>query len=190
MTTPARTRDPEGRRRALSTAVIDVIAEVGVGRVTHRAVAARAGVPLGATTYYFPTLNDLVASGLEQIADRARAEIELWEQELGLSDDLARTLTALSRQYLEDRPRALLEYELYLAAAKSPDLRPLAEVWPDGCRALLTRFTDAGTARAVTAMLDGVLLQAVVTGQDLDPEMLHTALSSLLAPRKAHNLRQ
>src|SRR4051812_50203519 len=71
-------RDPEGRKRALAEAVVEVVAEVGVGRTTHRMVAARAGVPLGATTYYFPTLGDLVAAGLALVSDSIAQDLEQW----------------------------------------------------------------------------------------------------------------
>jgi DNA-binding transcriptional regulator YbjK len=165
--------------------VVEVIAEVGVGRVTHRAVATRAGVPLGATTYYFPTLSDLINSGLEELAERARAELRGWAEELDAEDpdaeDLPAALTRMVHEYLGDRSRALLEYELYLAAARNPKLLPLAQIWLEGMRELLEPITDTGTAHAVTALIDGVLLQAVVTGADLDQDNLRSALRKLLA---------
>ena len=179
-----RTQDPVGRRRALALAVLEVIAEVGVGRVTHRAVATRAGVPLGATTYYFPTLTDLVASGLEELADRTRVELSHWAEDLRSGDDLAADLARLVEQYLSDRSRALLEYELYLAAARNPDLLPLVQIWLTGMRDLLEPVTGAGTAHTVTALIDGVLLQAVVTGSELDRNALESALNGLLAPTR------
>ena len=183
--TTTRTRDPEGRRRALAVAVVDVIAEVGVGRVTHRAVATRAGVPLGATTYYFPTLGDLVGSGLEELAERARVELDGWAAEIGRGGDLPGVLTRLVHEYLSDRSRALLEYELYLAAARNPKLLPLAQIWLKGMRDLLEPVTGAGPAKAVTALLDGILLQAVVTGADLDRDNLRSALEQLMPGRPA-----
>ena len=64
-----RKRDPERRRREIIDAAVEVIADVGTGRATHRAIAERAGVPLGSTTYYFPTLDDLVAAALERVAE-------------------------------------------------------------------------------------------------------------------------
>jgi DNA-binding transcriptional regulator YbjK len=176
----SRPRDPQGRRRALSAAVVEVIGEVGVGRVTHRAVAARAGVPLGATTYYFPTLADLVTSGLEELADRARDELCDWAEQIGDGRDLPRTLSRLMSEYLGDRSKALLEYELYLAAARNPHLRPLAGIWTDGMRDLLIPITGPALATTTTALIDGVLLQALVTGEDPDPEILRAGLTQLL----------
>ena len=54
-----RRRDPEARRREIVTAAAELIVEIGVDALTHRKVAARAGVPLGSTTQYFATLDDL-----------------------------------------------------------------------------------------------------------------------------------
>ncbi|MFB9840394.1 TetR/AcrR family transcriptional regulator, partial [Actinoallomurus acaciae] len=61
-------RDPEGRRRAIVDAACALIPEVGVGGLTHRAVAARAGVQLGSTTYHFATLDDLSRAALAHAA--------------------------------------------------------------------------------------------------------------------------
>lgn len=175
-----RSRDPEGRRRVLAAAALEVIADVGVGKTTHRAIAARAGVPLGATTYYFPTLDDLVAAGLEYAAQQAGEQLHVWAQELGDGQDLAETLPRLVRRYLADRSRALVDYELYLAAARDPDLRPVARVWLDGLRELLIPLTGRENATSVAALLDGAMLQSVVTDEDLDVERLRAALIRLL----------
>lgn len=51
----------EQRRLAILQAALRVIARDGVRGVRHRAVAAEAGVPLSATTYYFKDIHDLLA---------------------------------------------------------------------------------------------------------------------------------
>ena len=38
--------------------------QVGAGAVTHRAVAARAGVPLSTTSYFFSSIDELVTEAL------------------------------------------------------------------------------------------------------------------------------
>ena len=52
-------RDPEGRRRAIIDAAAELIVDSGASSLTHRAVAARAGVSLGSTTQYFSSLDEL-----------------------------------------------------------------------------------------------------------------------------------
>lgn len=173
-------RDPEGRRRAIVGAAVELVAESGVGNVTHRQIAARAGVPLGSTTYYFPTLDDLLVAALEEAAELCWAELQAWRHELSNGADPAETLARLARRYLEDRSRAVLEYELYLAAARTPQLRPVARVWIDGLRELLAPVAGAA-GPAVVALVDGVMLQALVTGEPLDGAGLRAGIARLMA---------
>lgn len=51
----------EQRRLSILQAALRVVARDGVRGVKHRAVAAEAGVPLSATTYYFKDIHDLLA---------------------------------------------------------------------------------------------------------------------------------
>jgi TetR/AcrR family transcriptional regulator, regulator of biofilm formation and stress response len=176
----ARRRDPEGRRQALRVAAGELIAEVGAGRVTHRAVAARADVPLGATTYYFPTLADLVAAGLEEMSGRLVVWLDEWTRRLDDGAELPRVLAELVEEYLADRRQVLLEYELYLAAARAPELRPLARAWLDGIRELLTPHTGPQAARAIAALVDGVVVQSLVSGEPVDRPALEAATTALL----------
>lgn len=169
-------RDPVSRRRAVVSAALEVIAEVGVGRTTHRAIAARAGVPLGSTTYYFPTLDDLVAAALAQATDATRDLLDHWAGELAVADDPPFVLAELVAEYQADRPRALLECELYLAAARSPALRPLADVWLDGARDLLAPYVDQDRATALVALVDGAMLAGLVRGEQVDPAVLGDAI--------------
>jgi DNA-binding transcriptional regulator YbjK len=174
-----RPRDPAARRAALAAAAIEVIAEVGIGRTTHRAVAARAGLPLGATTYYFPTLDDLIAAGLRQATEAVHADLEGWAVQLREAADLPATLAGLARTYLADRGQAQIEYELFVAAARDPALRPLAEAWLTGMSDLLEPHVGGPTARTIVALLDGAILHALVTASDLDTEPLTAAIRRL-----------
>jgi DNA-binding transcriptional regulator YbjK len=179
-------RDPEGRRRAIVYAAVVEIAEVGIGQVTHRRIAARAGVPLGSTTYYFPTLDDLVSAALREATESARAGLEEWADELQASDDIAGTFVDLARRYLADREQALLEYELCLAATRTPQLRPVAQLWMDGLRGICARFAG-GPERgfALAALVDGALLQALVTGDELDADGVRAGVEALVSRRTA-----
>ena len=78
-----RTARGERRRRALLDATLRLVARDGPQAATHRAVAAEAGVPLAATTYYFASRDDLVASALRQAVDDELAELADQLGELG-----------------------------------------------------------------------------------------------------------
>lgn len=156
------------------------IAEVGVGNVTHRRIAAAAGVPLGSTTYYFPTLDDLVTAALREATESARAGLEAWAEELTVSRDLPATVVDLAGRYVADRDQALLEYEVYLAAARTPELRPVARLWIDGLRGICARFAGPDRGFALAALIDGALLQALVAGEPLDEAGLRAGVTGLL----------
>jgi DNA-binding transcriptional regulator YbjK len=177
-----RARDPQARRDALVAATIEVIAENGIGRTTHRAVAAAAGLPLGATTYYFPTLDALIAAGLQHAAVAQEADLQLWAERIRNASDLASALVALTVEYLADRKRARIEYELCVAAARDEALRPLAVAWQEGFYELLATRVSGDAARTISALLDGAMLQVLVTGAELDTTALTDAIRRLAIP--------
>ncbi len=138
--------NPE-RRRALTDAAIDLLADEGVHGLTHRAVERRAGVPAGTASNYFPRREDLLVAA----AERAVAEHE--EQMRRIDDELdtsaaADPLTELVAASLLDavttsrrRYRAL--FELQAEAARRPALASALAVLADQAQ----RFTAGEHAR-------------------------------------------
>ena len=61
-------RVTQGRREQILEATLRVIGREGREAVTHRAVAEEAGVPLGSTTYYFDSRDDLLGQALERVS--------------------------------------------------------------------------------------------------------------------------
>ena len=175
-------RDPEGRRRHIIDAAVRVIAASGIAQASHRAIAAAASVPLGSTTYYFPTLQDLHEHALQQLARSAREELDLWRERLEASADLPTTLARLAADSLVDREEAVVEYEVYLAAAREPRLRPIAELWAAALVDLLTPYFGPVAAENVSALLDGVMLQALVRDRPVDIAAVAQGITQLTGP--------
>jgi len=164
----ARRYDPDRRQRIIDAAM-RVVRAKGLDGLSHRSVAAEADVPLGSTTYHFATLDELMVAALRQANDRfgemLAAEAELW----GPGSDLAASLARLLGEWLQgDVARVELEYELYLAAVRKPVLREVAAEWAESARELLTEWTDEVTARGVVALIDGICLQVLLTGEGYD----------------------
>ncbi|MGP4004727.1 TetR/AcrR family transcriptional regulator [Streptomyces sp. 8N706] len=174
----ARRYDPD-RRQRLIDAAIRVVGERGIDGLSHRSVAAEADVPLGSTTYHFATLDDLLVAALRQVCAEPRTSVESWRRHLDRDGPVADGLTDLLEEVMGgDRGRIRLEYELYLAALRRDALRPVAAEWLDGVVELLTGYTaDAATARALTALIDGLLLQLLLTGRPFDREEARRALA-------------
>ncbi|WP_328882432.1 TetR/AcrR family transcriptional regulator [Streptomyces sp. NBC_00299] len=155
--------DPERRQRIIDAA-IRVVGEKGIAGLSHRTAAAAADVPLGSTTYHFKTLDDLLVAALRQ-ANEGFAKVIASRG--GLTDpdtDLAAELAGWMGEWLAaDRAGVELEYELYLAALRRPALRPVAAEWAQDLADRLSRRTDAVTARALVALMDGICLQVLLT---------------------------
>ncbi|ASL27522.1 TetR family transcriptional regulator [Azotobacter chroococcum] len=78
-------RGSEQRRQAILDAAMRIIIRDGVRAVRHRAVAAEAGVPLSATTYYFKDIDDLLTDTFALFVARSAAYMAgFWERTQGL----------------------------------------------------------------------------------------------------------
>jgi DNA-binding transcriptional regulator YbjK len=190
----------EQRRRGILEAVLRLIAEGGVDAVTHRRVAAEAGVPLGSTTYYFRSREELV---LEAFRFYVAANTALYadldrsgERETlhGLVDLI---VTATQRQF-DHGSLLLAEYELVLFAARNPDFAREYLAWQRAQAVHLTeRLERLGFARPVAAA-DTVI--AAMRGFELDRlarsgrsfddlrQRIHALLAGLLAIGGASNV--
>ncbi len=114
------------RRDELLAAAIELFAEGGSRSITHRAVAARAGLPSATTTYYFESIDELIREALGTHIDQwtrdlealatvevdAKAEVSLDDA----ADFIAHVFAARGPEV------AAVELSIFLAAAKSPEL--------------------------------------------------------------------
>ncbi|UGS38444.1 TetR/AcrR family transcriptional regulator [Capillimicrobium parvum] len=173
--------DP-GRRDRIAAAALEIALGQGVHAVSHRTVAAAAGVPLGSTTYHFRTLDDLLSVAMGQAGQSYRAELEIWEAKLGPGADLAEAIADHIAGALDhDRARVVAEYELYLASIRRPQLAPASASWAAQFTRVLERRTDPPTARALTMLADGALMHALATGTDPDRDELVALLRRVIA---------
>ncbi|KMS69916.1 TetR family transcriptional regulator [Streptomyces viridochromogenes] len=176
----ARRYDPERRQRIIDAA-IRVVGEKGIAGLSHRTVAAEADVPLGSTTYHFKTLDDLLVAALRQ-ANEGFAKVIA--SRVALEDphaDLAAELAGWMGEWLAgDRTGVELEYELYLAALRRPALRPVAAEWARDLAERLSRRTDAVTARALVALMDGICLQVLLTEVPYDEGYAREVLARVI----------
>lgn len=156
----------QGRREQILEAALRVIGRSGRESVTHRAVAEEAGVPLGSTTYYFDSRDDLLGQALEYVAaheveryGRLGEELRSVKSGRELADRLISDLVAAA----EDRVAYIAEYELWLEAGRRPDLREAAQSWCNaeqrsvaGAMETLGSSDPRADASLVVAALDGL----------------------------------
>ncbi|NLE81440.1 MAG: TetR family transcriptional regulator [Rhodococcus sp.] len=191
----AATPKGERRRQALVEAAADLLLEGGFDAVRHRSVATRADLPLASTTYYFESLDDLIACAVERNGTR---DLDAMRSRVGeivhhprtsseTADLLVELLVGPCNPDEADRERLITRYERFVACARSAALR-------DVQRRLGTQVTDAltdalvrsdrdareGTLRKLVAIVDGAVVSSLAE-HDLDPrELARRILSDVL----------
>ncbi|PVG84179.1 TetR family transcriptional regulator [Nocardioides gansuensis] len=177
---PRRT-DPDRRDRIIDAA-LDVIAERGVAATTHRAVAARADVPLGSMTYHFAGLGDLLAQAFGRHAERMSvlyaAHFEAVEDRTQLVDAVTDLIHGNASAEARDW---VIAYELYTAALRDPALRVITETWMRTSRSVLERFMDPTTARGVDALIEGLVMHKTLSTSRLTREEIRLVVSRAVA---------
>lgn len=147
-------------------AALRVIERDGVPAVTQRAVAAEADVPPSAVLYYFASVDELLVATLVDVNDRYVAAIA------ALPDDLDAALDGLAD--IIGTGSMLAEYELWLLAARRPELNAEFRCWWDALDELAARLAPGGRV-AFAACVDGLCLRAGIGA--LDGETVREALA-------------
>jgi DNA-binding transcriptional regulator YbjK len=179
-TRPVRTMTQE-RSSARQDALVDAAARLliahGPTAVTHRRVAAEAGVPAGSANYYFPSkavlYGEAVRRAEELRRDGAMAHAQAVPQAMRTTRDTARLLIETFYAPGLDADVVTVRLEPMLAAHRDPELRAtMAEFRPghlEALRVVLRRSGHAAVADGpdvdlLAQMIDASLMYAGMTG--------------------------
>ncbi|HET6473665.1 MAG TPA: TetR family transcriptional regulator [Pseudomonadales bacterium] len=166
-------RPQEDRRATILDATLRLIATDGVDAVTHRRVAAAAGVPLGSTTYYFESREQLLRESFRRYLEQTRA----------LQNRVARTipkttvaglvdyLVEMTQREFEDEQMLLAEYELTLFAARDAEIADALHDWDAFMLGHLARAFESMSATRPFDCARTVL--NMVRGHELDSLSRH-----------------
>lgn len=189
---PVQDRSEEKRDRILD-AVLELVAERGLAGVSHRAVAERAGVTLSATSYYFESKAELERAAIEAHYQRRLEDYAAIADAVTAAEASPEALieAAVELFTASDTSMLLGHFEVYVNAARRPDLRILIGTTFDAMRELLTRALApldlpdvAAAVTAVTAIIEGIELRRLAEGIDGREELrqsLRLLLRGLLA---------
>ncbi|GAA1348190.1 TetR family transcriptional regulator [Arthrobacter koreensis] len=180
--TATRRFDPDRRDRLIDT-TLDVIARHGVAGTTHRKIAAAADVPVGSVTYHFASLDDLLAAAFTRLAERTAAQ---YAQDLGAAASPDEALDVISGYILGmlGSPGTLFpSYELYLMAARRPELRRITDRWMARSRAALGRHFDEQTTVMLDAMIEGLSMHSALSLEPLPRNLIREALQRVVTPQ-------
>jgi len=179
----------QGTRQGLLEAAVAIVAESGLKGLTHRAIAARAGVSHGLVRHYFGTIDELLLEAMQIVVaqvtqDRLRTR--------------ATTLSTLSRDLgtavqADVQAHAFIT-EMLLEARRQPQLRHIIESMYDTFRAstqdmLAQRGIDGGSGMAILvfAALDGLVIEQQALGRPKDTQAALAALQDLLQTFHDHH---
>lgn len=169
---PGRTARGRRRRDDLVEAAAEVLLEQGPAALSHRAVAARAGASLSATTYYFADLDELLAAGGRLLAlrwaEHARAAVAAARGAAGPGGAVGTALVeAVVAAVLPDGDdeRLRAHYAHLVGAGRLPSL---ARAYAEGRSGLDDALAGLGVDPALAvALVDGAAVTALSEGRDV-----------------------
>lgn len=180
------------RRDELLAAAIELFAEGGSRAITHRAVAARAGLPSATTTYYFESIDDLIREALGAHIDQWSRDLEaLTAVDIEVDASLDDASGFISRIFAVRGPEvAALELAIFLAAARVPELRDNAarsmQALEDLATHVLARVgvhEPGALAASIVTLIIGTALrrQSGLYAEDVEARLLVSAIRALVA---------
>lgn len=190
--------DPDLQRRAIASAAIAVINDVGLDRARLRDVAKAANVTTGAVMHYFDGKDAVLEAALEEAVRRILAKQDRAQATSGKLD--IQTFIRGASTYLPIDAESRLEWRVWLAfwgrAIADDRLRALhreyyAEI-VSRLVALLPSLRQSGPppspearqrcADAVIAAIDGIGTRATLEPELWPPERQRETLSHMLQP--------
>jgi DNA-binding transcriptional regulator YbjK len=176
------TAEGDARRDRILQAASELLIADGFEAVTHRKVAARAGVALGSVRYYFGGRDDLLVAAVEALAAPWLASARAVAADP--PDDLAEALVRLVAGDAE-RDALRVQYERLVQSTRLPALAARTSAWTDELVALADRMLRATgctalTPRAAVALVDGLLLHHLADATQTPPAAAREELRELL----------
>ena len=173
-------------REAIVAATVRIVAREGVAAVTHRRVAAEAGVALSSTTWHFATKAEILEAALHWTARREVERIRAIADRLGDTFDpsaWAEELGAwLVDQVTDEREIAVALYRLQVELLGSAGALEVHREWGEGLRAVGERVLERSATvtpeldiRLVVGALDGLRMGVLNSGEH-DVEWLRLAV--------------
>ena len=193
MVTRARLSQERSRQRRdqLLDAAIELFAEGGARGITHRAVAAWAGLPPATTTYYFTSIDELIDEALSRHIEQWLVDLKrLTRIPTGVDVTLDDASTLISAVFAVRTIEVVrLHLAIYLAAAGHPTLSGKAAEGLAAMEALAAKVLGdigvaepAALAQSIVALIAGSAMRRIADRLDNDAEalILYRAIRALV----------
>jgi len=178
--------DPTRPVRILDAA-LEVIAEHGLHRASHRRIAEAAGVSPGSLTYYYSGIDDIYAHAFRRLTEQMSMK---YEESMAQSADPHAAASAVADLicggYGEHRSMVLI-FEMYAYANHNEDVAALTADWTVRSRRSLSRHFSPAACRAIDALVEGWPMHREFERHELDHGEVTTTIMAIAAawPRTA-----
>ncbi len=119
------------RRSQILDAAIDILADVGIGGVTHRQIDERAGLPPGTTSNYFRSRVGLLEATAGRVAELHWQNVAVLQSVIGAAQTRAGIAALLTRMVSDPddqaRRRHVARFELFIEGTRRPELLPFLD---------------------------------------------------------------
>jgi AcrR family transcriptional regulator len=183
---PRRQARGERRRREIAAAALRIVEREGLDGVSHRRVAAEAGVPLASTTYYFASLEELMEAATDLLIEReaevlGRLAEAVTSREMTIDEGIEGVIAIQKALVREQRQAQIAQFELYLRMARSElGPRPWIEPYLRVARDVLAKLGSPDPeyhAQTLNALVNGLaLVQLTAPQEGFDERVLAPAL--------------
>jgi AcrR family transcriptional regulator len=179
----------EQRREEVLQATLELITEVGYGRVRVADIAERVGMSTGTIHYYFATKEDVLDAAFRFAVAASRRRSE--EAIAGIDDpwDQLKALVDAHLPHADGRTEWLIWLQLWNEASVRPRLRALNDEsygeWIERVESIVREGQDSGTFRPIDAhdfvlrlltMMDGLVIQVLMGSVEVDVAHLRKLL--------------
>jgi len=187
--TPRKSGPRGANRERILRSALDIISRKGVDKVTHRAVAAVAGVSPGTTTYHFATREDLVRDAFSlYIDDYQRSLVEtLTHRPVQTREDFVRFLGSMTTLSPAQSGLEAIEYEMVLFAGRDEVMRMRVAAWSRTLESWLSDPLERlgasrplEAARMLVAMSRGSEFEVLSRSQEIHRDQFAKRLGTLL----------
>ncbi len=149
-----RANDPQ-RREKIIRATLEAVKLYGIHAVTHRKIAALAGVPLGSMTYYFQELMSCCWRRSAVLLRSCPGNIRHFLAMLVMLRAHAAITDMIYSSQVATPDNMELMYQLYALASRKPLLKTVMQNWMQRSQQTLEQWFEPGTARALDAFIEG-----------------------------------
>lgn len=161
--------------------MLDVVAEHGVHRTTHRRIAAAAGVPLGSLTYYFTGLDDLLAQAFARLSEVMSALYRETLEEASTPEQAQSAVVDLicGPAYATERDMTLI-FEMYAYANHNAQVAATTHTWMLRSRESLALHFPPATCQALDVLVEGFPIHRAFSDTPPDRALVAAAVRAIV----------